>query len=46
MEELLKWKEYTSKDFFCEHIDGEHMFIHTHMQKVIFNIENFIGSFQ
>lgn len=46
LEELLKWKEYTSKDFFCEHIDGEHMFIHTHMQKVIFNIENFIGSFQ
>lgn len=42
IEELLKWKEYTSQDFSYKYIEGGHMFINTNTEKVASEIKKFI----
>ncbi|MCR8746644.1 thioesterase II family protein [Romboutsia lituseburensis] len=42
LQELLKWKHYTSKSFNYKIIKGSHMFINTNKDKVVNNIKKFI----
>lgn len=42
LEELLKWKYYTSKSFNYKIINGGHMFINTNTDKVVKEIKKFI----
>lgn len=42
LEELIRWKDYTSKSFNYKIINGGHMFINTNTQKVIKEIKQFI----
>lgn len=42
LEELLKWADYTTKDFSYEYIPGKHMFVNTSGDRVIKAIKEFI----
>lgn len=44
LEELLKWKEYTSQSFEYEYINGDHMFINSAPEEVIKTIRGYICS--
>ncbi|WP_045520445.1 thioesterase II family protein [Clostridium sporogenes] len=42
LDELMKWSEYTNKDFNCKKIEGGHMFINTNYIQVINCIKEFM----
>lgn len=44
LEELLKWQDYTTKEFSYKYIEGKHMFVNTSAENVIRSIKEFIGS--
>lgn len=44
LEELLKWRDYTTKDFSYKYIEGKHMFVNTSSESVIKAIKEFVGS--
>ena len=44
LEELLKWQDYTTKDFSYKYIEGKHMFVNTSSESVIKAIKEFVGS--
>ena len=44
LEELLKWQDYTTKDFSYKYIEGKHMFVNTSSESLIKAIKEFVGS--
>ncbi|HEK9661071.1 TPA: thioesterase, partial [Streptococcus equi subsp. equi] len=44
LEELLKWQDYTTKEFSYRYINGKHMFVNTSPESVIKAIEEFVYS--
>ncbi len=44
LEELLKWQDYTTKDFSYKYIEGKHMFVNTSSESVIKAIKEFVDS--
>lgn len=42
LEELLKWQDYTTKEFSYQYIKGKHMFVNTSVESVIKEIKEFI----
>ena len=45
LEQLLRWKEYTSESFEFEYIEGGHMFVNTNAESVVFNIKKFLEKY-
>lgn len=44
LEELLKWQDYTTKEFSYKYIKGKHMFVNTSAESVIKEIKEFVSS--
>lgn len=44
LEELLKWQDYTTKEFSYKYIEGKHMFVNTSSESVIRAIQEFVDS--
>lgn len=44
LEELLKWRDYTTKEFSYKYIEGKHMFVNTSPDSVIKAIKEFVNS--
>ena len=42
VEELLKWQDYTTKEFSYKYIEGKHMFVNTSPNSVINAIKEFV----
>ena len=42
--ELLKWQDYTTKEFSYKYIEGKHMFINTSTESVIKAVKEFINT--
>lgn len=42
LEELLKWQDYTTKEFSYKYIEGKHMFVNTSPKSVIKAIKEFV----
>lgn len=42
VEELLKWQDYTTKEFSYKYIEGKHMFVNTSPKSVINAIKEFV----
>lgn len=42
LDELIKWQDYTTKEFTYRYIDGKHMFVYTSPESVIKEIKEFI----
>ncbi|OXZ26325.1 thioesterase, partial [Finegoldia magna] len=42
LDELIKWQDYTTKEFTYRYIDGKHMFVNTSPDSVIKEIKEFI----
>ena len=44
LEELLRWQDYTTKEFSYKYIKGKHMFVNTSPESVIKAIKGFVDS--